>query len=350
MTTLITGAGGYIGGRIAERLLATTDEELILWAHKPIAINNPRVTVVTGEITSDEPFATVDAKRVRRIVHSAAVTRFNVDRDTASAVNFEGTRKLLEFARRCPSLESFDFLSTVYVAGLRDGVIAEEPSDDAAGFANEYESSKWRAEQLLLHEYSSLPWRIQRIATVIADDDSGKVSQQNAVHNTLKLLYYGLLSLVPGKPEVPLYFVTADFVSRSVAAVMRSGPLRSIYHLAHTREESLTLSQFIDTVFETFETDPKFRTRRALKPLYTDAESFELMVQQVSNFSGGILGQAVTSVAPFARELFSVKDFRNDRLRSVDSLPPAPDPKQLVVNVCQNLIATRFGTATHAAH
>ena len=68
-------------------------------------------------------------------------------------------------------------------------------------------------------------------------------------------------------------------------------------------------------------------------------------MQQVSSFSAGILGQAVGSVAPFARELFSVKEFRNDRLRSIDSIPAAPDPKRLVENVCQNLLATRFGTA-----
>jgi len=346
--TLVTGGGGYIGRRVAQRLLDTTDDELILWTHR-VEDSRPRLSIVSGEITSPEPFADIDPRSIRRIVHSAAVTRFNVDRHTAEKVNIEGTRKLLRFAAACPSLESIDFLSTVYAAGLRDGVIAEEPSDGVAGFANEYERSKWCAEGLLVDDFRDLPWRIQRIATVIADDDGGRVVQQNAVHNTLKLLYYGLLSLVPGKPEVPLYFVTADFVSQSVAAVMQKGLLHTIYHLCHTRDESLTLGQFIDTVFATFEADAKFRSRRALKPLYADLDSFDLMVKQVSNFSGGILGQAVGSVAPFARELFSVKEFCNDRLQAVDSVPPAPDPQRLVVNVCQNLIDTRFGTA-HVAH
>ena len=343
MATLITGGGGYIGARIARRLLDTSDDELILWTHAPSPGSDPRVRTVAGEITSEEPFAGVDPRSVRRIVHGAAVTRFNVDAETATAVNVQGTRSLLRFAARCPALESLDFLSTIYVAGLRDGVIAEEPCDAAARFANEYERSKWEAELLVLD--ADLPWRIQRIATVIADDDGGRVVQQNAVHNTLKLLYYGLLSLLPGKPEVPLYFVTGDFVTRSVVAVMESAPLHRFYHLCHTRQESLTLGDFVDAVFAAFESDPKFRARRALKPLYTDAESFELLVQQVSSFSAGILGQAVGSVAPFARELFSVKEFRNDRLRSIDSIPAAPDPKRLVENVCQNLLATRFGTA-----
>jgi hypothetical protein len=50
-------------------------------------------------------------------------------------------------------------------------------------------------------------------------------------------------------------------------------------------------------------------------------------------------------VAPFARELFSEKEFRNDRMRSVAPHLKAPDAQQLVANVCQNLIDSRFGMA-----
>ncbi|HEY3057071.1 MAG TPA: SDR family oxidoreductase [Thermoanaerobaculia bacterium] len=341
MTTLITGGGGYIGSRIAERL-----DDVILWTHSRVAppASAARLRAIAGEITSNDPFRDVPTT-IKRIIHAAAVTRFNVDPDTARAVNVEGTRKLLEFAKRCEQLESIDLLSTVYAVGLRDGVIAEEPCDGADGFANEYERSKCCAERILMSDFANLPWRIERIATVIADDDDGRVTQQNAVHNTLKLLYYGLMSLVPGKPEVPLYFVTASFVADAVCAAIEKGPLQAIYHVCHTREESITLGEFIDTVFATFEADPKFRSRRALKPIYTDSESFELMVKQVSNFSGGILGQAVGSVAPFARELFSEKEFRNDRMLSVAPHLRAPNPKQLVANVCQNLIDSRFGMA-----
>ena len=43
---------------------------------------------------------------------------------------------------------------------------------------------------------------------MIADDASGAVTQQNAFHNTLKLFYYGLLALMPGACDTPLYFIT----------------------------------------------------------------------------------------------------------------------------------------------
>lgn len=343
--TLITGASGYLGRRLSARL-ARDGERLILWARSPEPVAG--AATARGELTDDDPFREIDPRQVRRIIHAAAVTRFNVEPETATRVNVDGTRKILDFARTCPGLESIDLTSTIYAFGLEQGRLDEIRATGAAGFANEYERSKFEAEQLLLDQYPDLPWRIARIATVIADDDHGGVTQQNAVHNTLKLLYYGLLSLVPGKPEVPLYFVTAEFVTAALTAIVREGPLSTIYHVCHTRPESITLDGLLDTVFETFESDPVFRGRRALRPLYTDADSFDLMVDQVSGFSRGILGQAVGSVAPFARELFSVKDVTNRNLMRLSGVPPAPDPKQLIAGVCHDLISSRFGVA-HAA-
>jgi hypothetical protein len=50
-----------------------------------------------------------------------------------------------------------------------------------------------------------LPLSVARLATVIADEERGAVTQFNAFHNTLKLFYYGPLSLMPGNPATRLY-------------------------------------------------------------------------------------------------------------------------------------------------
>ena len=354
---LITGAGGYIGHRLARELLATTDSDLILWLHEngrpPVdqrsvaalhtLVETKRVRLAGGDLGGDDPFRSIDARSITGIVHAAAVTRFNVDPETAQRINVDGTRRVLHLAERCPSLESFNMLSTVYAAGLRQGQVREEPLDEASAFANEYERSKWRAESLV-QESGSVPWRIFRIATIIADDDQGRVIQQNAVHNTLKLLYYGLLPLVPGDPGVPLYFVTGDFVTTAIRTMMSPDvPSGTIAHVCHRRDESVTLDQFISRVFDCFQLDSTFLGRRALKPLYVNGESFDLMVQEVARFSSGILGQAVGSLAPFARQLSSAKTFANDTLRKFLPAYAAPDPIQLVSRTCEDLLATRFG-------
>ncbi|MEO8217374.1 MAG: SDR family oxidoreductase [Acidobacteriota bacterium] len=357
---LITGGTGYLGARLARACRDTADEIII-----PIRAGGDeeldrradllrlqigedvRLRVVRTNLAEDRPFEGIEPRSVSRIIHAAAETRFNVDEETADRVNVEGTGKVLQFAEACPNLQSFDFLSTIYVAGLREGLIPEKLFAEPASFANHYERSKWEAECLIVDRFGNLPWRILRIATVIADDDTGAVTQHNAIHNTLKLLYYGLLSLIPGNPSVPLYFVTGAFVAEAARKAMEA-PAHRVYHLCHERQESLMLEEFLETVMACFARDEQFSRRRALKPLYVDAESFDVMAGEVRKFGGRILSQAVGSVTPFARQLFSPKAFDNSNLRAAWPGYASPDPVTLVRNCCERLMATRFSAGSMA--
>jgi nucleoside-diphosphate-sugar epimerase len=358
-TILVTGADGYLGRLLVRRLLESTESELILslrardaaeLAAKQAGLaatlggGASRVRWAVADLGTEEPFAGVDPTEVRAILHSAAVTRFNVDAETARRVNVDGTRCVLAFARRCKHLERIALLGTLYASGLRAGPIEETPLDDTAGFANQYERSKWGAEQLLLHEFADLPWRLCRVATVVADDEHGRVTQWNAVHNTLKLLFHGLLSLVPGRCSVPVYLVTGEFVVAAVLAALAAGEA-GIFHVCHTRAESLTLGELIEVAFAVFEEQHDFRARRILRPLFADARSFDLLVGAVRSFGGGIVNQAVSSVAPFAPQLFVEKDPDNRRLRAAMPAYAAPDPKELAERTCAHLVRTRWGRA-----
>ena len=355
---LITGADGYIGSRLARKYLEQSDAPVILWVRASDAGEfqakrtnferayrdfEPRMSSCWGDLINADPFESVDPRQVQKIIHTASVTRFNLEEETARRVNIEGTEKLLRFASRCDRLESLGLLSTVYASGLKSGVIEEAPMDGTAGFANHYERSKWASEATLLREFDHLPWRILRVATVIADSEDGRVTQYNAFHNTLKLFFYGLLSLIPGTPETPVYFVTGEFVTDSVFTLMNIPASKAIYHAAHTEKESLTLGELINIAFEVFDQDEDFKARRILKPLYSDAETFDLLVDGVTAFGGGIINQAVSSVAPFGKQLFIKKDIRNSRLASALPGYTAPDARRLIRNTCQYLVKTRWG-------
>jgi hypothetical protein len=240
-------------------------------------------------------------------------------------------------------------LSTIYASGLRPGLIPEEPLNDDYGFANNYEQSKWQSEQFL-HQIKDLPYSISRIATVIADDESGTVTQQNAFHNTLKLFYYGLLSVVPGKPDTPLYFVTGDFATEAICRITLEKAKNAIFHIAHTRDESPRLSELIDISFEQFNEDPAFSKRRVLKPLYCEEDSFKLLAEGMATFGKGIMSQAVSSVSPFSQQLFIDKDVQNARLKEMMPNYAAPETKQFLRNTCQNLLDTRWGRQAALAH
>lgn len=329
MAVLITGAGGYVGSLVAERYRAAGEEVV---AHGR----------ATGDLAAEDPFAGVDPGPITRVVHSGALTRFDVGREEARAVNVEGTRKLLAFARRCPRLESLGVVSTVYATGLRAGAIAEQLYDDGPGFANEYEWSKWEAEQLVADEAGDLPWRVLRVATIVADDDSGRVTQHNAFHETLKLWFHGLLPLVPGDAATPLYLVTGDFVSSAIVTLVDDETAVGVYHLAHT--QTCALGEMVDVVAGAFDEVESFRRRRVLPPLLGDRETFDLLASGVEAFGGGLVRQSLQSVVPFARQLFVAKEVDNRRLRAaLGDRYQAPDPADLVRRVCARLVETKWG-------
>ncbi|HEY5948995.1 MAG TPA: SDR family oxidoreductase [Kofleriaceae bacterium] len=352
---LITGAGGYLGQRLAERLLDTSDASVVLWLHGDTAAPPPpprtlarfgtRVQVAAGELGEPDAFAGVDPSSLTHIIHAAAVTRFNVEPELADRVNLDGARQVFELASRCPELQHLVQVSTVYAAGLREGVIAEAPLDRAARFANHYERSKWEAEQLLLTEYSHLPATIARVATVIVDELGGAVGQRNAVHNTLRLLFHGLLSLVPGEATTPVYFVTGQIVVDALAALVLGSKRPRVVHVSYAADESATFGELVDVAFDVFATDAGFRSRRLLKPLLVDAESFELLVSGIDGFGGDAVRQALASVAPFARQLFSAKQVKNDELRALLPDYAAPPPAELVRRTVETLVETRWGKA-----
>ncbi len=250
-----------MGLRVATRYLEQTDSPVVLWMRagneqefeskrerlaRAFEGFEPRVSFRYGDLVNESPFESIDPKSIRKIIHAASVIRFNVNEETARRVNIEGTEKLLRFAENCRNLEGIGLLSTVYASGLRSGVIEEAPLDSDSGFANYYEQSKWASEAMLIREFDHLPWQIFRVATVIADSAEGHVTQHNAFHNTLKLFYYGLLSLIPGTPDTPVYFVTGDFVADSVFELMNAPASKAIYHVSHPERESLTLGELIE--------------------------------------------------------------------------------------------------------
>jgi len=361
---LVTGADGYLGSTLARLLLKqTSDSNLVLWVRsgdkaefedkidKLKSVLNcggeveKRVSFATGDLTKETCFDSVDPGMVGSIVHSAAVTRFNVDAETAQSVNVVGTRRVLDFARRCRNLQKLCQVSSVYASGMKAGTVYEDIVSDGCGFANHYEHSKYAAEKTIIDGGGDLPWTIVRVATIFADDQSGVVSQFNAVHNTLKLLYYGLISVVPGNTDTPLYLITGGFAARAVASVLVQGNDQSIYHASYRREECTTLGKFVDVAFESFGSDPGFKKRRILKPLFTDLDAFNVLSEAVSTgFSDGITKQAISSVSPFARQLFIDKDVKNDKLRQLMAGEyVVPNAEDLVRRTCNHLCQTKWG-------
>lgn len=322
---LITGADGYLGKRIARQLLLDYPDIVVnlwlraadaaAWQEKIAGLQAflpawERVRCWQGDLRDEDPFCSVPAQNIEAIIHTAAVIRFNVESALADAVNTEGSRKMAVFARRCPQLKALLYLGTLYASGEQAGVIREDQPLAPAAFANHYERSKFAAEQAL-RSVSPVPPMIVRVPTLIAEDSSGCVGQLNAFHNTLRLLYNGLISVLPGNPDTPLYFSATDEVVTAVLAVLANGVAGCTYHACPAREYTVTLQDALDESFLAFSAHPNFAKKRILPPALVDAASFGTLASAMQGMSGGIVSGALDSILPFSRQLYVTKQVDN---------------------------------------
>ena len=123
MNVTITGAAGFLGRKLAERLLAanrlvgrdgreaTVERLTLLDQVAPPAhlANDPRVTALTGDVTDAGLLAQALPADTDSVFHLAAVVSAGAeeDFDLGMAVNLDATRTILEIARghgTCPRL------------------------------------------------------------------------------------------------------------------------------------------------------------------------------------------------------------------------------------------------------
>jgi dihydroflavonol-4-reductase len=150
MTTLVTGASGFLGNHVV-RLLAERGERIrvLLRPTSPTTLlEGLAIERVSGDLRDPASLDKAVAG-VRTVYHVAADYRLWArDPREIYESNVQGTRNLLEAARRA-KVEKFVYTSTVgTVAVPRDGVLPDESLvtslDEMVGT---YKRSKWLAEQ-----------------------------------------------------------------------------------------------------------------------------------------------------------------------------------------------------------
>ena len=232
-------------------------------------------------------------------------------------------------------------MSTLYSAGQRSGEVAERQHGDV-GFANHYEWSKWAAEQAVLSA-ADLPVSVLRLPTIIADGDDGQVTQYNAFHNTLKLYFYGLLSLVPGDPSTPVSLATASFTTSAIIRLLDPAVADGIYHVCPDPADTPTLGQLLTTAFAGFRAGQLLPPTAAPDPGVLRPGELRRPGRAASRFRGGPVQESLASVSSFGTQLYLPKTFRNDALRAAWPGYRAPDPNTLARAVCEQLVTSRWG-------
>ena len=116
------------------------------------------------------------------------------------------------------------------------------------------------------------------------------------VHDTLRLLYQGLLSVLPGEGDVPVYLVTADVVAAAAVALLDGGSAGRFVHACPPAAHSATLDGLLDLAMNAFRDCPDFCRRRPVAPPYCARDAFELLVAGLRRHGGSLSDQVVGSV------------------------------------------------------
>jgi dihydroflavonol-4-reductase len=150
MTTLVTGASGFLGSHVA-RLLAGRGEQvrvLLRPTSQTRLLEGMAAECVSGDLRDPSSLGKA-LTGIRTVYHVAADYRLWA-RDPREIYdsNVQGTRNLIEAARRA-NVERFIYTSTVAtVAVPRDGVLPDESTATSVDeMIGAYKRSKWFAEQ-----------------------------------------------------------------------------------------------------------------------------------------------------------------------------------------------------------
>ena len=239
--SFLTGFPGFIGRRLAARLLAEDAELKVVAlveprmaeaAHAAAAEIGPdRIEVLAGDIAerrlglADSDWERLTAETTSAF-HLAAIYNLAVPLELAQRVNVDGTGNVLELCTECERLERLNYVSTAYVAGRRTGVVYEHELALGQAFKNHYESTKFQAEVWVRDALHKVPTTIYRPAIVVGDSRTGETQKFDGPYYMLRVVSYaaGRGTPIPqfGRAAAPFNVVPVDFVVDALVAGSQS--------------------------------------------------------------------------------------------------------------------------------
>jgi len=243
---LLTGATGFVGREILSRFLEREDRHVFALVRADDDEQaagrlpaHPRLSAVAGDIEQGGLGLSGEAgQRLRRevttVVHCAASVSFDMSLEESRGVNVDGTLRMVEFARGCPRLERFSYISTAYVAGEPGRLFREDELAVGQRFRNPYERSKFEAELALRTQGVDLPLQILRPSIVVGDSATGHTSSFNVLYGPLKAFARGKVPAIPARRGAPVDIVPVDYVADRVHELATNGP-NGTFHLVAGR-------------------------------------------------------------------------------------------------------------------
>jgi len=244
MKTFITGATGFIGGRLTEELSRRGNELVVLRREGSAcpASGLAGVETVTGDILDSTSLENAMAG-CGRVYHLAGYAKnWAKDPATFTRVNVDGLCNVLEAARRS-GVRRVVWTSSAVTPGPSNGTPVTESTFREHSFYTPYEASKYAAEQRVpdftgggLEVVTVNPSRVF---------GPGVLNEGNSVTRMIALTLAGKFRFIPGDGEAVGNYAFVEDVVRGLLLAMEYGRSGERYILGG---ENMSYNEFFRTV------------------------------------------------------------------------------------------------------
>jgi NAD(P)-dependent dehydrogenase (short-subunit alcohol dehydrogenase family) len=192
MTYFVTGATGFIGRHLVERLLARDGEIFVLvretsqdrlsrlidrWGPEA----ESRIHPILGDLSqpllgvSHDDLTKLREASIEHFFHLAAVYDMTADDERNRIANVDGTRNAVALANEL-KVGCFHHTSSIAVAGMHKGLFREDNFDEGQKLEHPYHRTKFEAEKIARTQ-TTVPWRVYRPAIVVGDSRTGEMDK-----------------------------------------------------------------------------------------------------------------------------------------------------------------------------
>jgi D-erythronate 2-dehydrogenase len=228
MNVLVTGAAGFLGGRLITALLADSTARAISLrivaadlAQCPI--DDPRVVPRTGNIAEQSFIDAIVEKDTDVVYHLAAVLsgQSEAEFDVGMRTNVDATRALLDACTRLPTPPRFVFSSSIAVFG--GPLPAVVPDDMALRPQSSYGTEKAIGE-LMVGDYSRRKWIDGvscRLPTVAIRPGRPNSALSSFVSGIVREPLAGIDCVCPVPLDTKMWITSPDVVTRNLLHAAR---------------------------------------------------------------------------------------------------------------------------------